>query len=167
MTSKVYKRCSLFKLLLVKLSSPGLGLVVLAALLLMSTSLQRNVSCLSLACCAYTSFPATRTETQRAGVVVLLNERQSNLFLIMARRDPPKISKLFRLELSRRCVKPYWVAYQKMWPRHFTCSLTCRLYVCFVPAAWSGASAKTPRNFQPFFLECQGRTTYRNSLRCN
>ena len=51
------------------------------------------------------------------------------------------------------------------WPRHFTCmSLT---WVCFVPAAWSGASAKTPRNFQAFFLKWRERTTYQNSLRCN
>ena len=39
------KRCSLVKLLLVKLSSPGLGLVVVVALSLMFTSLQRIVSC--------------------------------------------------------------------------------------------------------------------------
>ena len=50
------------KILLVKLSSPGLGPVVVVALSLMSTSLQRNVSCSSSVSRAYASFPATRTE---------------------------------------------------------------------------------------------------------
>ena len=51
------------------------------------------------------------------------------------------------------------------WPCHFACmSLT---KVCFVPATWSRALAKTPRNFQADFLECQERTTYQNSLRRN
>ena len=72
-----------------------LGLVVVVALSLMSTSLQRNVSCSPLACCEYVSSPTTRTETQRAGVVVPLKEKQSNLFLIMARRDPRKSQNSF------------------------------------------------------------------------
>ena len=42
-----------------------------------------------------------------------------------------------------------------------------RLRTGFVPASWSGASAKTPSNFQAFFLKCRERTTYQNSLRCN
>ena len=89
--------CCLFKLLLVKLSAPVLGLVVVAALSLMSTSLQRNVSCSSSASRAYASFLTTGTESQRAGVVVRLKEQQSTLFPhrcfpIMVRRDPKKIS---------------------------------------------------------------------------
>ena len=88
-TSKV-KRCSMFKLWLVKQSSRGLRLVVVAGLSLMSTSLQRNVSCSASAPHAYASFPTTRTETQRAGVIVRLKEQQSNLFRIMASRDSRK-----------------------------------------------------------------------------
>ena len=103
LTSK-RKRCSLLKLLLVKLSSPGLRLVVVVALSLMSTSLQRNVSCSSLASHAYASFPTTRTETQPAGIVVWLKEQQNNLFSHHCPLRPPKISKLFRQELRRRCI---------------------------------------------------------------
>ena len=55
-------------------ASPGLGLVVVVPPSLMSTSLQRNVSCSSSASRAYASFPTTRTETQTAGVVVRLKE---------------------------------------------------------------------------------------------
>ena len=72
--------------------SPGLGLVVVFALSLMSTSLQRNASCSSSASRAYASFPTTRTETQRAGVVLRLKEQQSNLF---PRRDPRKSQNSF------------------------------------------------------------------------
>ena len=89
LTSK-RKRCSLLKLLLVKLSSPGLGLVFVVALSLMSTSLQRKVSCSSLASHAYASFLTTRTETERTGVGVRLKEQQTNLFPIIASRDPRK-----------------------------------------------------------------------------
>ena len=46
-------------------ASPGLGLVVVVALSLMSTSLPTNVSCSSSASRAYASFPTTRTETRR------------------------------------------------------------------------------------------------------
>ena len=101
LTSK-RKRCSLFKLLLVKLSSPGLRLVVVA-LSLMSTSLQRNVSCSSFASRAYASFPTMRTETQRAGVLVRLKEQQINPFSHHHPSRPTEISKLFRPEVSRRC----------------------------------------------------------------
>ena len=73
-------------------ASPGLGLVVVVALSLMSTSLQRNVSCSSSASRGYASFPTTRTETQRAGVVVRLKEQQSNLF---PRQDPRKSQNSF------------------------------------------------------------------------
>ena len=38
----------------------------------------------------YASFPTTRTETQRTGVLVRLKEQQSNLFPIMVRQDPRK-----------------------------------------------------------------------------
>ena len=55
-------------------ASPGLGLVVVVPPSLMSTSLQRNVSCSSSASRAYASFPTTRTETQTPGVVVRLKE---------------------------------------------------------------------------------------------
>ena len=89
----------------VKLSSPRLGLrlVVVVALSLMSTSLQRNVSCSSSASRAYASFPTTRTETQRTGVLVQLKEQQSNLFSHHGPSRPPKISNIYQLELSRRC----------------------------------------------------------------
>ena len=152
------KRCSLLKMLLVKLSSPGLGLVVVVALSLMSTSLQRNVSCSSSVSRAYASFPTTRTEIQRASM------QRNNLFFPSWSVETTEISKLFRSELSRRAVTVLSSVQVDVMTAPACMSLT---YVCFVPAASSGASAKTPRNFQAFFLEFRERTTYQNSFRCN
>ena len=108
-------------------ASPGLGLVVVVALSLMSTSLQRNVSCSSSVSRAYASFLTTRTETQRAGAVVRLKEQQSNLFPIMVRRDPRKPQNSFDQSWADTVTVLSSVQEDVMrpWQRHFACmSLT-------------------------------------------
>ena len=89
------KRCSLPKLWLVQLPSPGLGLVVVVAPSLMSKTLQRTSAVhawpywisrvytsfpTTTTETVYTSFPMMRNETKRAGVVVQHKEQQSNVF---------------------------------------------------------------------------------------
>ena len=103
LTSK-RKRCSLLNMLLVKLSSPGLGLVVVVALSLMTTSLQRSLSCSSSVSRACASFPTTRTEIQRAGFVVRLKEHAAKqpFFPIMVRLDHQNLKTLsIRVEPTR------------------------------------------------------------------
>ena len=62
------------------------------------------------------------------------------------------------LALSAHAQKPLWTVTNRALPQASNHR---------VPAAWSAALSKTPRNFKAFFLECRERTNYQNSGRFN